>query len=701
MADRIRQRLGNYRLVRLLGRGGFADVYLGEHIHLDMYAAIKVLHSQISSSDSDKFRAEARTISKLMHPNIVRILDFGVDGETPFLVMDYAPGGTLHERLPRGTPLPLAIIVSCVKQIAEALQYAHSKKIVHRDIKPGNMLVGKRNEILLSDFGIFVVAHNTATITPQQPIGTPYYMAPEQIEGKAHLASDQYALGIVVYEWLCGTVPFQIGDISYQHLHVPPPPLSIKVPSIPPQVEQIVMKALAKNPKERYECVQDFANALEQAYNKTTRPLGFISSADKNPASPLEHLQQEQQGVTEEKHPFQRKVAHTEPTFLSRVRDFLSSSNLSSLCSNLYNSVSYQVTRWFERLQPSLQPRYPHDVLLQRYSRRKLVAAGLVVLGLATAGATVLLALSQESSPQLALGTSLYIYKSHTKAVNAVAWAPDGKRIASGSDDKTVKVWDAISGKTFATSEDEDLSGTIDSLAWASDNKRIAFGSGDKMVKVWDSTSRNILATCIGHTDTVLTVAWSPNNRFVASGSKDTTMRVWNSTSGKQLRIYKTHRDSIYTVTWSPDSNFIASVGADGTIEVLNVTTNATILAYQGDAQFVYAAAWSPDSSYLVSGGSDSIVKMWNASSSHLILTCEGHTGPVYTVAWSPDGKYIASGSKDKTVKVWNATNGQEVFTYRGHIDSVGDVSWSPDSKLIASAGGDKDKTVHVWQAAN
>ncbi len=163
MADRggrEGQQLGNYRLIRLLGQGGFAEVYLGEHIYLDTSAAIKVLHTQLDSDEVESFRAEARTIARLVHPHIVRVLDYGVEGKTPFLVMDYAPNGTLRKRYPKGVPLPLSTIVSYVTQLADALQYAHEQKVIHRDVKPENMLLDRRNEVLLSDFGIALVAQS-------------------------------------------------------------------------------------------------------------------------------------------------------------------------------------------------------------------------------------------------------------------------------------------------------------------------------------------------------------------------------------------------------------------------------------------------------------------------------------------------------------------------------------------------------------
>jgi serine/threonine protein kinase len=153
MADRVGQQLGNYRLLRLLGRGGFAEVYLGEHLYLKSWAALKVLHTQLTDEDAQRFVQEAQTLARLSHPHIVRVLDFAVHEGLPFLVMEYAPGGTLRTRHPRQTRLPLDTIVVYVNQVAQALQFAHDHRLIHRDVKPENMLLGSRDDVLLSDFG--------------------------------------------------------------------------------------------------------------------------------------------------------------------------------------------------------------------------------------------------------------------------------------------------------------------------------------------------------------------------------------------------------------------------------------------------------------------------------------------------------------------------------------------------------------------
>ncbi len=274
MADRVGQQFGNYRLTRLIGKGGFAEVYLAEHMRLNVHAAIKILHAQLPDEYVNSFLSEAQTIARLVHPQIIRIFDYDVEESIPFLVMDYAPHGTLRQRHPNGTRFPLNMVIQYVKQVAAALQYANDQNVIHRDVKPANMLVGRNQEILLSDFGIATIAQGTQTLdlAPKQVQGTPFYMAPEQFQGKTFLSTDQYSLGVIVYEWLCGSVPFQgaFYELASQHLSAPPPSLRERVPDIPPDVEQVVMTALAKDPRQRFSKVQAFANALEEACSTTS-----------------------------------------------------------------------------------------------------------------------------------------------------------------------------------------------------------------------------------------------------------------------------------------------------------------------------------------------------------------------------------------------------------------------------------------------
>src|SRR6266566_5710396 len=194
MPDRAGQQLGNYRLLRLLGRGGFAEVYLGEHVYLKRRAALKVLHIALEEEDVEHFLAEAQVLALLDHPHIVRVHEFAVEQGTPFLVMEYASRGTLRQRHPRGECFSLETTVTYVKQIAAALHYAHHHDLIHRDVKPENMLLGDQQVVRLSDFGLALMAPSPEQLSTQEMAGTIPYMPPEKLQEKQCKASDQYAL---------------------------------------------------------------------------------------------------------------------------------------------------------------------------------------------------------------------------------------------------------------------------------------------------------------------------------------------------------------------------------------------------------------------------------------------------------------------------------------------------------------------------
>jgi predicted ATPase/class 3 adenylate cyclase len=267
MGEHAGKQFGNYQLIYLLGQGHWASVYLGEHRHLHTQAAIKIPYGPWAGSEVDDFLSEASILAHLRHPHIVRVLDFGVQEGTPYLVMEYAPGGTLRQLHPKGTRLPLETIVSYVKQMASALQYVHGQRLIHRDLKPENLLLGPDQEIWLSDFGLALVAHSIRSQSFQQTAGTPAYMAPEQLQGHPTPASDQYALGVLVYEWLAGERPFSgaLSELAVKQILAPPTALAEKVPTLPVMVDRVVLQALAKDPEQRFATVQSFALALEDA----------------------------------------------------------------------------------------------------------------------------------------------------------------------------------------------------------------------------------------------------------------------------------------------------------------------------------------------------------------------------------------------------------------------------------------------------
>ncbi|WP_052889885.1 serine/threonine-protein kinase [Thermogemmatispora carboxidivorans] len=284
MTDYSGLQLGHYHLERLLGQGSFAQVYLATHLHLGTQAAIKILNQVANQEAIEQFRREARTIAALVHPHIVRVLDFGLhEGHLPYLVMDYLPGGSLRQRHPAGCRLPLLVALDYTRQIAEALHYAHEARFVHRDVKPENMLVGRDGGVLLADFGIATIASSTRLQSTRDLAGTVTYMAPEQIQGYPRPESDQYALAVVLYEWLVGAPPFagSFNEIAAQHCMAPVPSLRQYVPEIPPDIEVAIQRALAKDWRARFSSVKEFATALEETTIETMRGSAidrFLSS---------------------------------------------------------------------------------------------------------------------------------------------------------------------------------------------------------------------------------------------------------------------------------------------------------------------------------------------------------------------------------------------------------------------------------------
>jgi eukaryotic-like serine/threonine-protein kinase len=511
MIDRVGQQFGNYRLTRLLGRGGFADVYLSQHLRLNMQVAIKVLHTQLNDDDVETFYHEAQIIASLIHPHIVRLLDFDVQDGIPFLVLDYASNDSLRRRHPKGVLVPLPLVVSYVNQVAAALQYAHDQKIIHRDVKPENILVGRQNEILLSDFGLAIIEQSSSLQGIQNIAGTIAYMSPEQIQGHPRLASDQYSLGAVVYEWLCGERLFHgsLAEMTVKHTMVPPRPMREKVPTIMPEVEQVVLMALAKDPKQRFDSVQDFAAALEQG-SRVGQPTVSVPSiiASSQPLQPPTT-------VSSEVEPSQVAVnavladvsAQSNETIISPDQaipplvpaspgsefsqvETIASSNETIALSDREKLSPVVVTPSKQALQPSssLKIQRELEAFHQGISRRN-VLVGLGLTGLAAVGGGIAWLVSSRKlvSPSVPdhTFTPLYVYHGHVGPIRTVMWSSDGRRIASGSEDGTVQVWDATNGGNVYTYHGH--SSTVYAVAWSPDSKRIASGRGDETVQVWQA----------------------------------------------------------------------------------------------------------------------------------------------------------------------------------------------------------------------
>ena len=267
------QMLGPYRIINQVGRGGMATVYKAYQPSVDRYVAIKVLPSQLAESRefATRFQQEARIIAKLEHPHILPVFDYGESDGVAYFVMRYMDAGTLKEKMIEGRPLPLQEIDRLFTQLANALSYAHSKGIVHRDLKPANILIDSHGNVFLTDFGIAKLLESASPRLTQTDaiMGTPAYISPEQAQGQTvDQRSDIYSLGIILYEMVTGSVPFTAETplaVLFKHISDPLPPPSLVKPDIRPSIEQVLLKALAKDPRDRFATAAEFVAAWERA----------------------------------------------------------------------------------------------------------------------------------------------------------------------------------------------------------------------------------------------------------------------------------------------------------------------------------------------------------------------------------------------------------------------------------------------------
>jgi serine/threonine protein kinase len=635
MVDYIGQQLGNYQLTRLLGEGSFAQVYLGEHIYLGTQAAIKVLNPKMAN-DLDEFRTEARTIARLVHPNIVRVLEFGVEDNIPFLVQDYAPNGTLRERHPKGTLLALSTVISYAKQVAEALQYAHDEKFIHRDVKPENILLGRNNEALLSDFGIALMSQTFRGQSMQNVAGTLLYMAPEQIQGRPRRASDQYSLGIIVYEWLTGEPPFNgsFTEIVSKQLAVPPLPLRTKVPTVSRAVEQVVMTALEKDPDKRFSSIRAFALALEQASQLST-----LTSQQVDISAVM--------GSASVSSPFFNR-----PVISSVSREESMTPSLASPSMNMaqVNPPGTLVCSYQGHLQAV------HSLSWLPDGRRIISASNDKAVHVWDA----------------MTGNNLLIYQDRSDAVRVVAGSPDGSRIATAGSDALVRVWDFATNRLIVTYPGH-LGNAINAMAWSPKQQILASAATDGTVHVWDAMTGQRLTIYRGHTGSVNTLAWSPEvfggSYCIVSGGDDTSVQTWEASSGRAIALYRGQPAKVLSVAWSPNvyasslkfnsfSNMpngsrVACGREDGMVQMWDTTTNGEVLSYRYSAP-TSIVAWSPDGRRFAYACEDGMVEVWDTIT-NLKLLIFSHPAPPRVMAWSPNGKYIASGGGNTMVQVWVA----------------------------------------------
>ncbi len=711
------QSVGHYQIIEVLTSTRFGHTYLGQHKAQPLHVLIEGLLPPLLEEYTAAFLQGAQALKRLEHPHILAVRDLGVQQQSPFLVTDYYPYRTFSQVYAPKSPHSLMLVLPHLKQIASALDYAHCQQIVHGDLRPENILLGANDTVLLRGFLLEAIMRNRGRLTYRGEDAAEHeallYAAPEQIQGNAGVASDQYALGVLIYELLSGKAPFSGSavEIAFQKIHASAPALRRRAPQlISPGVEQVVMQALEKEPERRFPDVQAFIAALEQAYHQPQPNQSHPTQLRYHELSPT--------------HP--PKNAGAAPPPVAPPLQGVAPMPISPP-GGPPGSPLRPVPQEFKRAAPE-QLTLPSEPSTRHQKgvsvTRRVFAAGLV--GIAALGgvsgwyllsrrfaqAALPLAYAQTGVPATQITVNHQqglIFTGHLAGVNALAWSPDGKFIASASDDTFVQVFEAATGtrKLIYRGHTEEVA----SVAWSPGGRLIASAGQDRTVQVWDVVSGGSpVLTYTGHTDRVNSVVWSSGGHLLASGSDDKSVQVWQASSGVLAFTFLGHTAGVLCVGWQPDQSSVASGSWDGALcdwatvqHGDHFNAGDQIFNYGGHGNnAVYALSWSPDGKFIASAGADQTIQISNGVDGtprppfFTDHRRSDHTNRVFAVSWSPDGTSIASGDEDGNVYVWKMADRKTFFRYSGHQGAVNALAWSPDGKLIASASA--DATVHVWR---
>jgi WD40 repeat protein len=726
-AESLRQ-LGRFQLLGPVGQGSFGTVWRARDTELGRIVALKVSHASLLSSPQyvERFRREARAAAQLRHSNIVRLYEVVTLEGLPVLVSDFIDGVPLKDLL-EVRRLTFQEAARLVAEVAEALHYAHEQGLIHRDVKPGNLMIESApgpagsalGKPILVDFGLALRDEAEVVMTVEgQIIGTPAYMSPEQAAGQGHRVdrrSDVYSLGVVLYELLTGEKPFRGSKamLLHQVLREEPRPPRRLNDRIPRDLETICQKAMAKEPARRYATAAAFAEDVRRFLLREpihARPVGKVERlwrwCRRNPAVSL----------------------------LSGAAVFL-------LLAGTAVSSYFAVQAHYGELRAQQGELRAQQGELRALEQAEQVRQEKLVSERRRYGTAITLAHQGWRAGQLALTHTildaeeaqdrpgslrgfewhylrrlccldLATWRGHQMPIRSLALSPDGRWLASAGRDRVVIVWDMAEGK-----EAFRLPGhtqPIYAVAFSPDGRRLASATypdppdGDVPgeVLVWDFAGQRRDFALSGHRGGVRALAFSPDGRHLAlaggttGGSPWTAeVRVWDLGTRREAFALSGHERIALSVAYSPDGKRLATAGEDMTVRVWNTAAPKDHpLVLRGHAAPIFCVAFSPDGKRLASCGWDKTVAIWDAATGAKLPPLVGHLGAVQSVSFSPDGQSLASAGMDCIIKVWDTQTWKEKLALRGHTQRIYSVRFSPDGWRLVSAGD--DRTVKVWDAA-